>query len=126
MKKIKVLAMALFIAIGATLATTSTSQAAEKKVTIFYSPTCPHCHHLLDFADSTLKKKYPTVKFDLKNTTDRSVIAEWNKFKRGANLNTNNYGVPQTYIANELVLGFGRPETTGKQIINKIDNKFFR
>ena len=34
-----------------------TASAAD--VTIYYSPSCPHCHHARDFAINTLVYEYP-------------------------------------------------------------------
>ncbi len=31
-------------------------------VTIYYSPTCPHCHHARDFVENTLIYEYETLK----------------------------------------------------------------
>ena len=31
-------------------------------VTIYYSPTCPHCHHARDFVENTLVYEYETLK----------------------------------------------------------------
>jgi glutaredoxin len=126
LNKIKIIAVVLLIAAGNILATTQTAEAQDKTVTIFYSPTCPHCHHLMAFVKSTLKDQYPTVTFDFKNTNERKNIYTWQTYKQGAGLDLSNYGVPQTYIGDELIMGFGKPETTGKQIIEAIENKFFR
>ena len=37
-----------------------TANAAD--ITIFYSPTCPHCHHARDFISSTLIYEYDDLK----------------------------------------------------------------
>ena len=31
-------------------------------ITIYYSPTCPHCHHARDFVENTLIYEYETLK----------------------------------------------------------------
>ena len=125
-KKIRLIAVILFIALGACLVSSPSEAQIKDTVTIFYSPTCPHCHHLMKFVDSTLVKLYPTIKFDLKNTQESKNMHTWNTFKQDAGLDLQNYGVPQTYIGDDLILGFGTPETTGKQIIRAIESKFFR
>lgn len=33
-------------------------------ITIFYSPTCPHCHHARDFISSSLIYEYDNLKVD--------------------------------------------------------------
>ena len=52
MKKILFALMGLIFAGGANAA----------DITIFYSPTCPHCHHARDFISSTLIYEYGDLK----------------------------------------------------------------
>lgn len=35
--------------------------ASAANITIYYSPTCPHCHHARDFINNTLVYEYPTL-----------------------------------------------------------------
>ena len=123
-KTLKIIAVVLFIALGACFAgTANANETIKKTVTVFHSPYCPHCHHLLAFIDSTLKDKYPNVKFDLKDTTQPSTEYIWNAFKKAYGVPLSQTGVPQTYIDGEIVLGFGTAETTGQQIINLIEKE---
>lgn len=46
--------------IGAVLGMFSGAFAAD--VTIYHLPSCPHCHHAIDFARNNLVYEYPTVK----------------------------------------------------------------
>ena len=39
-------------------------------ITIFYSPTCPHCHHARDFISSTLIYEYGDLKVSEINVTN--------------------------------------------------------
>jgi len=39
-------------------------------ITIFYSPTCPHCHHARDFISSTLIYEYDNLKVSEINVTN--------------------------------------------------------
>jgi glutaredoxin len=124
LKNLKVIAMVLFVACGACFAkTANASSDINKTVTIFYSPTCPHCHHLMDFVKKDLLKKYPNVRFNMKDTTKNGTKAIWDIFKRSAGLPLSQNGVPQTYVEGELVLGFGTPQTTGQQIIKLIEKE---
>lgn len=36
--------------------------ASAADITIYYSPSCPHCHHALDFIGETLIYEYPQIK----------------------------------------------------------------
>ena len=40
-------------------------------ITIFYSPTCPHCHHARDFISSTLIYEYGDLKVSEVNVTNK-------------------------------------------------------
>ena len=57
MKKLMLLA-ALFGFVG-------TSRAAD--ITIYYSPSCPHCHHALEFFSDSLVYEYPELKITAVN-----------------------------------------------------------
>lgn len=35
--------------------------ASAADITVYYSPTCPHCHHAREFIEGTLVYEYPTV-----------------------------------------------------------------
>ena len=35
--------------------------ASAANITIYYSPTCPHCHHAREFISSTLVYEYPNL-----------------------------------------------------------------
>ena len=37
------------------------SAASAANISIYYSPTCPHCHHARDFISSTLIYEYPQL-----------------------------------------------------------------
>lgn len=35
--------------------------ASAANITVYYSPTCPHCHHARDFISNTLVYEYPNL-----------------------------------------------------------------
>jgi len=39
--------------------------ASAADITIYYSPTCPHCHHARAFIDNELVYEYKTIKVTL-------------------------------------------------------------
>lgn len=47
--------------------------ASAADITVYYSPTCPHCHHARDFINNTLIYEYPTIK-----VTEVNVMEEVN------------------------------------------------
>lgn len=44
--------------------------ASAADVTIYYSPSCPHCHHARDFATNTLIYEYPELKITMVDVTN--------------------------------------------------------
>jgi glutaredoxin len=39
-------------------------------IDIYYSPTCPHCHHAMEFLDGTLVKEMPGISVEKINVTE--------------------------------------------------------
>ena len=46
--------------------------ASAADITVYYSPTCPHCHHAREFISSTLIYEYPTIKVTEVNVMDQA------------------------------------------------------
>ncbi|MBR6684744.1 MAG: hypothetical protein IKL37_00590 [Alphaproteobacteria bacterium] len=46
------------------------SAASAADITIYYSPSCPHCHHARDFISNTLVYEYNDLKVTAVNVTD--------------------------------------------------------
>ena len=46
--------------------------AAAADVTLYYSPTCPHCHHAREFLSNTLVYEYPDVKVTYINVMEQT------------------------------------------------------
>ncbi len=66
MKKLSFLAAIFgFLFIGA-------ANAAD--ITVYYSPTCPHCHHARDFFSSTLIYEYPELKVTEVNVMEEAKL----------------------------------------------------
>jgi LPXTG-motif cell wall-anchored protein len=59
-KKGKVMKKLLFCSVLAVLCCVGTARAAQN-ITIYYSPSCPHCHHAMDFIDKTLSGEYKNL-----------------------------------------------------------------
>ncbi len=46
--------------------------ASAADVTVFYSPTCPHCHHARDFIGGTMVYEYPELKVTEVNVMEQA------------------------------------------------------
>lgn len=56
----------LFALFGLTIV----GRAVAADMTIYYSPSCPHCHHARDFVSNTLVYEYPELKVTMVNVTE--------------------------------------------------------
>lgn len=84
------------------LAFIGTASAAD--VTVYYSPTCPHCHHAREFINNTLIYEYPTIK-----VTEVNVMEEVNLPKFQAALEKCKFesgGVPVIVIGDKCEQGY--------------------
>ncbi|MDR0803815.1 MAG: hypothetical protein LBO08_01870 [Rickettsiales bacterium] len=90
-------------------------------IAIYYSPTCPHCHHARDFISSTLIYEYPTLAVVEYNVSEN---AGYNEFAKA--LKTCGYesgGVPVAVVNGKCFQGFGAPENTGVEFRAALDAK---
>lgn len=71
MKKLSV----LFALFG--LAFVGAASAAD--ITVYYSPTCPHCHHARDFISNNLIYEYPTITVTEVNVMDQTNMDKFNE-----------------------------------------------
>jgi glutaredoxin len=75
-----------------------------KEITIYYSPTCPHCHHAIAYVNDVLKKEDSSIKIkeiDASKPANSKKFMEMLKkcgFKEGY--------VPVTVIGEECFQGF--------------------
>ena len=95
----KLLHTALLFFIGAV----SVANAAD--ITIFYSPSCPHCHHAREFIKNELIYEYD----DLKVTEINATVSE-NRQKFIDTINKCKYksgGVPVMVIGDDCFQGYG-------------------
>ena len=56
--------------LSALLGLTFAGAASAADITIYHSPSCPHCHHARDFITNTLVYEYPELKVTEVNVTD--------------------------------------------------------
>ena len=78
--------------------------ASAADITLYYSPSCPHCHHARDFVSNTLIYEYPELSVTMVNVTvpgNRDMFREAVnkcKFKSG--------GVPVMVIGEKCMQGY--------------------
>ena len=56
--------------LSAVLGLTFVGAASAADITIYYSPSCPHCHHARDFISNTLVYEYPELKVTAVNVME--------------------------------------------------------
>lgn len=128
MKKIKLFKNVMFVAFvivcGIFTLNSKTAVGGDKvEVILFYSPTCPHCHHAMEFLDKNVAPKYKNLTITKYNTSTK-VGANY-YFHYAKKLNMDNAGaVPLAVFGDKYELGFGSDETTGKKYIKLIDEMF--
>ena len=78
--------------------------ASAADITIYYSPTCPHCHHAREFISSTLIYEYPQL-----NVTQVNVMEAANMPKFQETLKKCEYesgGVPVMVVGEKCFQGY--------------------
>ncbi len=96
MKKISML--------SAVLGLTFAGAASAADITVYYSPSCPHCHHARDFISNTLVYEYPELKVTEVNVMDQANLSKFQetlekcKFESG--------GVPVLVIGDKCEQGY--------------------
>ena len=78
--------------------------ASAASITVYYSPTCPHCHNARNFISSTLIYEYPQLK-----VTEVNVFEEANRPTFEAALKKCEYesgGVPVLVIGEKCFQGY--------------------
>lgn len=89
----------------ALLGTFFIGNAMSADMTIYYSPSCPHCHHARDFTKNNFIYEYPNIKvteIDVTNPDNTPLFVDvLNKCKY------TNGGVPVITIGDKCFQGFG-------------------
>lgn len=73
-------------------------------VTLYYSPTCPHCHHAREFMANRLVYEYPTVSVTAVNVMDAENLPEFRKTLEKCNYSSG--GVPVIVIGDKCFQGY--------------------
>ncbi len=93
------------ILFGAVLGAMFIGNAMAADITIYYSPTCPHCHHAREFISQNLVYEYPNL-----NVTTVNVMESANRDEFIATLKKCEYksgGVPVMVVGEKCFQGYG-------------------
>lgn len=80
-----------------------TANAAD--ITIYYSPTCPHCHHAREFIENTLIYEYSDLKVTTVNVMDKNNYPEFVETLKKCEYESG--GVPVIVVGEKCFQGFG-------------------
>lgn len=90
--------------LSATMGLAFMGAASAADITIYYSPTCPHCHHAREFISETLVYEYPALKVTQVNVMDEQNLSAFQtalekcKYESG--------GVPVMVIGEKCFQGY--------------------
>ena len=74
-------------------------------MTIYYSPTCPHCHHAKDFTNNNFIYEYPTITVTTVDVTIPEHRSLFMDVLKGCDFSSG--GVPVIKIGEKCFQGFG-------------------
>lgn len=73
-------------------------------VTIYYSPSCPHCHHARDFISNTLVYEYPEIKVTAVNVMEQENLPMFQEALQKCKFESG--GVPVIVIGDKCEQGY--------------------
>jgi len=74
-------------------------------ITIYYSPTCPHCHHAREFISQNLIYEYPNLNVTTVNVTDSANRDEFMAVLKKCEYTSG--GVPVMVVGEKCFQGYG-------------------
>jgi len=74
-------------------------------ITIYYSPTCPHCHHAREFIENTLIYEYSDLKVTTVNVMEKDNYPEFVETLKKCEYESG--GVPVIVVGEKCFQGFG-------------------
>ena len=86
----------------ACLAFIGTATAAD--ITVYYSPSCPHCHHARAFIEQNLVYEYPTISVTEVNVTEQANRAKFTETLKKCEYSSG--GVPVLTIGDKCFQGY--------------------
>ena len=78
--------------------------ASAADITIYYSPSCPHCHHAREFISNTLVYEYPELKVTAVNVMDQANLPAFQDALKKCEFD--NGGVPVMVIGDKCEQGY--------------------
>ena len=78
--------------------------ASAADITVYYSPTCPHCHHAREFIEGTLIYEYPELKVTLVNVMDASNMDKFQTMLQDCKFESG--GVPVMVVGEKCEQGY--------------------
>ena len=78
--------------------------ASAADITIYHSPSCPHCHHAREFISSTLIYEYPELKVTEVNVADRANLSAFQAALKKCEFQSG--GVPVLVIGDKCEQGY--------------------
>lgn len=79
--------------------------ASASDVTLYYSPTCPHCHHAREFIDSSLVYEYPEITVEAVNVLEGDNRPEFEATLKKCEFEFG--GVPVIVVNDKCFQGYG-------------------
>lgn len=78
--------------------------ASAADITIYYSPSCPHCHHAREFISNTLVYEYPELKVTAVNVMDQANLPMFQEALKKCEFESG--GVPVMVIGDKCEQGY--------------------
>ena len=93
--------------------------ASAADITLYYSPTCPHCHHARDFISSSLIYEYPELKVIQVNVMEEANYPKFQETLKKCEYESG--GVPVLVIGEKCFQGYGESMNTELREAIEID-----
>lgn len=90
--------------LSAVLGLTFAGAASAADITIYYSPSCPHCHHAREFISNTLVYEYPELKVTAVNVMDQANLPMFQEALKKCEFESG--GVPVMVIGDKCEQGY--------------------
>lgn len=78
--------------------------ASAADITVYYSPTCPHCHHARDFIAQNLVYEYPMVTVTEVNVMDQANLSKFQETLKKCEYESG--GVPVLTVGDKCFQGY--------------------
>lgn len=78
--------------------------ASAANITVYYSPTCPHCHHARDFISGHLAYEYPMISVTEVNVTTHENLSKFEETLKKCEYESG--GVPVLTIGDKCFQGY--------------------